>query len=100
MWRSLCDQIPSEATPHEVDEALSEANDDALAEDERAALWLYVWSRERRATRATPRPRAAAGASPAMVRYLAVLIRSSATARHRDRTTFGELRAPVRDDAD
>jgi hypothetical protein len=79
MWRSLCDDIPSEATPHEVDEALTEAKDNALSEDERAALWLYVWSRDGHAGRASTRPRldSAATASPAMIRYLAVLIRSS-----------------------
>jgi hypothetical protein len=42
MWRSLCDEIPPEATPHELDAALRDTDDDSLTEDERAALWLYV----------------------------------------------------------
>jgi hypothetical protein len=41
MWRTLCDEIPLEATPHELDAALRDAEHDDLTEDERAALWLY-----------------------------------------------------------
>lgn len=82
MWRSLCDEIPLEATPHELDAALRDAENDGLTEDERAALWLYVWSRGGRGGRTAARLRADARppASPAMIRYLAVLIRTSFTA--------------------
>jgi hypothetical protein len=81
MWRTLCDEIPLEATPHELDAALRDAEDDDLTEDERAALWLYVWSRGGRGGRTAARLRADArpSASPAMIRYLAVLIRASFT---------------------
>jgi hypothetical protein len=50
MWRTLCDEIPLEATPHELDAALRDAEDDDLTDNERA-----------------------------MIRYLAVLIRASFT---------------------
>jgi hypothetical protein len=107
MWRSLCDQIPSEATPHELDEALSKAEANPLSEDDRAALWLYVWSREGRAGRTATRVRADArpSASPAMIRHLAVLIRTSlASPRNRNGSPPRELREPTRvaprDDSD
>jgi hypothetical protein len=38
MWRTLCDEIPLEATPHELDAALRDAEGDDLAEDERAMI--------------------------------------------------------------
>lgn len=100
MWRSLCDEIPSEATPQELDAALSQAEAGTLTEDERAALWLYVWSRAGRAERTATRLRADArsSASPAMVRYLAVLIRTTLTSpRQRDSAHVRDVRerAPV-----
>ena len=102
MWRSLCDEIPSEATPHELDAALRQAEAGALSEDKRAALWLYVWSQAGRAGRTATRLRADArsSASPAMIRYLAVLIRTSLTSPcQRDSAHVREWRerAPVAD---
>jgi hypothetical protein len=38
MWRSLCDEIPLEATPQELDAALGTAEGDSLTEDERAMI--------------------------------------------------------------
>lgn len=98
MWRSLCDEIPPEATPHELDVALSHTAAGALSEDDRAALWLYVWSRAGHPSRTSARLRADArpSASPAMIRYLAVLIRSSVTPpRQRDSAHVRELREPA-----
>lgn len=97
MWRSLCDEIPSEATPHELDSALCPAEAGALSEHDRAALWLYVWSRAGRAGRTATRLRAdtRSSASPAMIRYLAVLIRTSLTSpRQRDSAHVREMREP------
>jgi hypothetical protein len=97
MWRSLCDEIPSEVTPHELDSALCHAEAGALSEDDRAALWLYVWSRAGRAGRTATRLRvdARSSASPAMIRYLAVLIRTSLTSpRQRDSAHVRESREP------
>jgi hypothetical protein len=98
MWRTLCDDIPLEATPHELDAALRDAGHDELTEDERAALWLYVWSRGGRGGRTAARLRADArpSASPAMIRYLAVLIRASFTSPPTpDVADLRELRRPT-----
>jgi hypothetical protein len=98
MWRSLCDQIPSEATPNELDEALSETEVGTFSEDERAALWLYVWSRAGRAQGTAARLRADArpSASRAMIRYLAVLIRTNvASPRPPDSAYPSDRRAPA-----
>lgn len=98
MWRSLCDEIPPEATPQELDAALSHTEAGALSEDDRAALWLYVWSRAGRTEPTTARLRADAqpSASPAMIRYLSVLIRASLTSpRQRDSAHVRELREPA-----
>jgi hypothetical protein len=67
MWRSLCDDISPEATPHDLEAALGEP-EVALGEDERAALWLYVWSRSRRPGRTAARLSgdARSNTSPAM----------------------------------
>lgn len=45
-WRDLREQIPPRASLDEVDEAL--AQNPSLSEDDRAALWLYAWSRSQR----------------------------------------------------
>lgn len=45
-WRDLREQIPPRASLDEVDEAL--AQNHSLSEDDRAALWLYAWSRNQR----------------------------------------------------
>ncbi len=45
-WRDLREQIPPRASLDEVDEAL--AQNHSLSEDDRAALWLYAWSRSQR----------------------------------------------------
>jgi hypothetical protein len=98
MWRSLCDEIPPEATPHELDAALGHTEEGALSEDDRAALWLYVWSQARRTGSTIARLRADAqpSASPAMIRYLSVLIRASLTSPgQRDSAHVRELREPA-----
>jgi hypothetical protein len=67
MWRSLCDEIPLEATPQELDAALGTAEGDSLTEDERA-----------------------------MIRYLAVLIRASfASSPDPDVADLRQLRQPA-----
>jgi hypothetical protein len=48
MWRSLCDEIPSEATPYELDAALRQAEAGGLSEDERAALRTTLTSPRQR----------------------------------------------------
>jgi hypothetical protein len=42
-WRDLREQIPRRASLDEVDKALVQNH--SLSEDDRAALWLYAWSR-------------------------------------------------------
>jgi hypothetical protein len=98
MWRTLCDEIPAEATPHELDAALVHAEAGALSEDDRAALWLYVWSRAGRTQPTTARLRADArpSTSPAMIRYLSVLIGASLTSpRQGERADVRVLREPA-----
>jgi hypothetical protein len=98
MWRSLCDEIPPEATPHELETALGHTGAGVLSEDDRAALWLYVWSRSARAQRAAARLRADAcsSASPTMVHYLAVLIRANVISPgQRDSRHVWESREPA-----
>jgi hypothetical protein len=45
-WRDLREQIPQRASLDEIDQAL--AQNPSLSEDDRAALWLYAWSRSQR----------------------------------------------------
>lgn len=43
-WRELCEQLPPRCSVRDLDEGLVEGP--VLGEEERAALWLYVWSRD------------------------------------------------------
>ncbi len=42
-WAELCAAIPAEISQRDLEDEL--AGNPALDEDERAALWLYAWSR-------------------------------------------------------
>ena len=49
-WQELCAQMPPDASPHELDDAVAQFA--MLDQDERAALWLFAWSRRARDHRA------------------------------------------------
>lgn len=41
-WRDLCEQLPPECSVRQVEEGVVDTW--GLGEEERAALWLYVWA--------------------------------------------------------
>jgi hypothetical protein len=45
-WKDLCEQLPRYGSLSELDDALAQFA--ILDQDERAALWLFAWSRRER----------------------------------------------------